>query len=121
MLTIVFSALCLFVLVENQVAHPYLRAFLVGHLFTSVSFLVLTLFTIPFGWKISVHTGSAAYIVAIGLLLFGVGKAVIAGLVFLILIGWSRLYLRRHTFMQVLLGPVLSTAILMFFFQNSGL
>ena len=59
-------------------------------------------------WKISIHSAGAA---AMAILLSTTYGGLTLVLTPMVLVGWSRLYLKRHTFPQVLAGRVLGSMI----------
>lgn len=60
-------------------------------------------------WKISVHTAVAGGTVSVLVLTYGSAVALTAPLV--ALIGWSRVELRDHTPMQVLVGGIVGASV----------
>ncbi len=73
----------------------------------SAQFALMWLITLR--WKISAHTASAGSLFAIAHGLLG-SSALPLGLL-LPLVGWSRVYLRRHDVMQVIAGSLLGIAV----------
>ncbi|MBL8045700.1 MAG: hypothetical protein JNL09_04120 [Anaerolineales bacterium] len=67
--------------------------------------LAITLF-----WKISAHSASIAGVVMLALSLFGAVALPLGVLV--LAVGWARLHLRRHSFMQVLAGICLGAGLI---------
>ena len=65
--------------------------------------LVITVY-----WKISMHSAGAA---GLATLVFAVLGAQVFAFTPVVLVAWSRLYLKRHTFMQVLAGGILGTVV----------
>ena len=68
-----------------------------------------TMFTISLFWKISLHTGGVGGFATVLTWLFGP----VWGVTFLaiLLVGWARVYRRRHTWAQVVAGGVVGTAV----------
>ena len=67
-------------------------------------FQTLVLFLITLAWQVSIHTASTAGLVTFAVLAIGVGAAVLFLLV--PLVGWARIYLRRHTVAQTTAGAL---------------
>lgn len=75
----------------------------------AIGLLILLLFIVTLWWKISIHCAAAALfaMLAIGL----IGSATVLIILGVPLMVWSRVHLRRHTFMQTLLGSGLGVLI----------
>lgn len=56
-------------------------------------------------WKVSLHAGCAASLATWGLILYG--AMAIPLVIFLMLVAWSRLYLKRHTPAQIIANIIL--------------
>jgi membrane-associated phospholipid phosphatase len=69
----------------------------------------LLMMVITFWWKISIHASSLAGTVTVLAYLYG--NIVLPAYLLVILVGWSRVVLRRHTTTQVLAGSLLSIAL----------
>ena len=69
--------------------------------------IVLTLITL--GWKISFHTATLTGAVAVLWWCVGAGAAAVLALV--VVVGWARLRLRRHTPAQVVAGALVAGAV----------
>ena len=75
----------------------------------NMSNLVSVALLITLRWKISIHAGGAAGAATVLALLYGVqALPLLAGVA---LIGWSRVVLGKHTWLQVLAGAVISVII----------
>jgi membrane-associated phospholipid phosphatase len=85
-------------------APPLLIRFAGAHMSVMALVFVITLY-----WKISVHSAGIAGVATLAALLLG-GLQVFA-LTSVILVGWSRIRLGRHTFGQVVAGGVLGSII----------
>ncbi|HEX4831175.1 MAG TPA: hypothetical protein VH478_08800 [Trebonia sp.] len=81
-------------------APPRLTGYLLGMLVTTLVIAAITV-----AWKISVHCSVAS--AAIALLALDFGPLVLAGLVLVGLVAWSRVALRDHTIAQVIGGTAL--------------
>ena len=79
-------------------------SFWVCYLFNSIMILLVNKF-----WKISAHAIGVS--IAIGVTIYLNSALVIPLILLLIIIAWSRLELRVHTFMQVVMGGVQGTVI----------
>ncbi|MCI5064886.1 phosphatase PAP2 family protein [bacterium] len=88
-------------------APPLFFIFLYAHLLATFCLFFLTLYTMRFGWKTSVHSGGAACLCFVSLLCFS-WLAWLWAPILVVLISWSRLYLHRHTVGQVVLGVFLA-------------
>ncbi len=85
-------------------APTLLMRFAFAHMSVMALIFVITLF-----WKISVHSAGIAGVATLAASLLG-GLQVLA-LTSVILVGWSRIRLGRHTFGQVVAGGVLGSLI----------
>lgn len=70
----------------------------------------LLFFVVTFYWKISLHSAAAAGLAALCLLISGALALPVLALV--LLVGWSRLYLRRHTLSQITMGAIVGGLLL---------
>ncbi len=87
----------------------YFNAMIMFYLLMSFALIALSVMIINFAWKISTHAaGIAGPITAIAYV-FGWQYLILH--VFTIVVMWSRLRLKVHTPMQVIVGAALSTAI----------
>jgi membrane-associated phospholipid phosphatase len=68
-------------------------------------FLLITL-----SWKISLHSTTAANLAVLGSILLGSAALPLAILV--LLVGWARIYLRRHTAAQTVAGALLGATLM---------
>jgi hypothetical protein len=96
------------------ISHQYnLAALLVIFWMIGLAFFSITLF-----WKISVHGGVNAVLAAVIVMIFGTTYWWL--FLFLVPIGWSRVYLKEHTITQFVAGSVLAAAMLVggFFWFN---
>ena len=85
----------------------------------TAGFIELAVFMgINYYWKISLHTAFTAGAVTILSLVYGVEA--IWTLVFLPLVGWSRVQLKQHTLAQVVSGAALAAAIAAGIFGGFG-
>lgn len=81
--------------------------------------LALVFFLITFVWKISLHAGVLSSAITFLVLLDGWKWAWLYGL--LLGVGWARVAMRKHTLAQVVVGAVLSSALLVGLFEVLGL
>lgn len=95
-------------------APPALIATFVSSLAAVAVFMCINL-----RWKVSVHTGFAAAMVTILMILYGSIGAATAALV--PIIAWSRVELDNHSLAQTITGAVLSSGISVIVFHSSGL
>lgn len=80
----------------------------------ALAFSLITLF-----WKISIHTGVSSAAVAFLMILAG---SRMAGLFILVLlIGWARIVMKKHTLAQALAGMILAPALLFITFILLGI
>lgn len=80
----------------------------------ALAFSLITLF-----WKISIHTGVSSAAVAFLMILAG---SRMAGLFILVLlIGWARIVIKKHTLAQALAGMILAPALLFITFILLGI
>jgi membrane-associated phospholipid phosphatase len=87
--------------------------------FTSALITVLVFTLINHFWKISIHT---AFIAAAGSVLVIVyGVAMVWTLVFVPLVGWSRIALKQHSLWQVVAGGLTAAVIVSAVFWGFGL
>ena len=77
--------------------------------------VLATILLITVSWKISVHSASAA---GVATLIFSMLGAHVFAFTPVVLVAWSRLYLKRHTFMQVLAGGILGMIVFMLLFST---
>ncbi len=70
-------------------------------------------------WKISLHTAFIAALVAILFILYGSISA--ASIILIPLVAWSRIELGHHSLMQIAMGALLGTSILLAVFYPFGL
>ncbi len=77
-----------------------------------MSFTVATLlvYCINLRWKISIHCVGVGGAVGLGILAWGIDRAWL-GLLAVLLVAWSRLYVRAHTRLQVVAGLGLGIAV----------
>lgn len=93
-------------LLQALEAPPLFFVFLYAHLVATMCLFLLTLYTMKFHWKTSVHSGGAACFCFVSLLICSTSASLWAPLI-VGLVSWSRLYLGKHTIGQVVLGVVL--------------
>ena len=74
---------------------------------TGVSGIVMTLTTL--WWKISIHASSLAVAATLLATLYGI--VMLPTYLLVVLVGWSRVALRRHTVAQVVIGALVSIAL----------
>jgi membrane-associated phospholipid phosphatase len=67
-----------------------------------------TVLVVTWYWKISVHAAGAAGVATLVAVLMGASAVVFLPV---LLVAWSRLYLRRHTFSQVAAGGLLGAVV----------
>lgn len=101
-----------------------LMSVLVGHIHTASILLIfwilgITFFSITLYWKISLHAGVNAAL-ATFLVLVG-GKSFIWAYLILLPVGWSRIYLKKHTIQQFAVGALLSISEMWLGFVALGL
>lgn len=82
-----------------------LLSFAAANFFQAACFFVIT-----WRWKISIHSASAAGLAVLSWSIWGNGAIYV--LLIVPLVGWSRVHLRRHTFMQTVSGAVLGGSLL---------
>lgn len=82
----------------------------ISYLATTIIILVINLF-----WKISAHAMTVAH--SIGVLVGIEADLWWVGVAVLLMLGWSRLYLKRHTPMQVIAGTLVGFSIGFFIFR----
>lgn len=78
----------------------------------TASIIGFILMIITFWWKISMHASSISGTVTF--LAFLYGKFVLPAFLLVLLVGWSRVVLRRHTAAQVTAGAILTAALTLF-------
>jgi membrane-associated phospholipid phosphatase len=83
------------------------------HVLLSIAMLVITSW-----WKISMHSASIGTL-AVFVMLF-TGRAALPALLLVPLVGWARVYLRRHTTAQTIAGAFLGGAIVWLAFLLLG-
>lgn len=71
---------------------------------------VVLLLAVTLFWKISAHSASVAGLVMLALSLFGAAALPLVALV--PTVSWARVYLRRHSHMQVLAGALLGAGLM---------
>lgn len=86
-------------------APPLLRLLATANLIQSALFLLVTMY-----WKMSLHSATAALLAAFVVYLGGQVSAVTA-IAVVPVVGWSRVYLQRHTLAQVIVGATSGLAI----------
>jgi membrane-associated phospholipid phosphatase len=79
----------------------------------------LLLFLITLSWKVSVHTATTASLITFACLALGPAAAFFAWLV--PLVAWARIYLRRHTVAQTLVGACVGTSCFLVLFALHGI
>lgn len=97
------GAVCLLPVLETVEAPALFSVFVLAHVVTTALMFALTLFTMRNGWKASVHSGGVGCLFFVSLQ-FLPWPLWLSSLVLLWLVSWTRLYLNRHTFGQVVLG-----------------
>ncbi len=83
---------------------------------TAISGLLMMVITLC--WKISLHTSSLAGALTMLTALYGSSMLPLFGL--LILVGWSRVVLRRHTLAQVIAGSLLGIVLSLLILKMRG-
>lgn len=94
-------------------AHIFLRSVFVASIISTV---ILT--TITYFWKISFHTSWITFITITYYILFG--KWMLTLSLLIILVGWARVKIERHTILQVISGAVISAIITLFVYSRYG-
>jgi membrane-associated phospholipid phosphatase len=87
--------------------------------FTSAIFAAIVFMIINYFWKISLHTAFVAASAVVLIVIYGANA--VWSLILLPLVGWSRLILKQHTLMQVIIGALLAVAIALSAFWGFGL
>ena len=83
---------------------------------TGVSGTIMTLTTL--WWKISVHASTLAGAATVLTILYGI--VMLPTYLLVVLVGWSRVVLRRHTVAQVVVGSLMSIALTMLILKMRG-
>ena len=83
---------------------------------TGVCGIVMMLTTL--WWKISIHTSSLACAATVLTSLYGI--VMLPAYLLVVLVGWSRVVLRRHTVAQVVIGALVSIVITMVIMKVRG-
>jgi hypothetical protein len=97
------GAVCLLPVLASVEAPPLFSVFVLAHVVTTALMFALTLFTMRNGWKASVHSGGVGCLFFVSLQ-FLPWPLWLSSFILLWLISWTRLYLNRHTWGQVVLG-----------------
>ncbi len=92
---------------------------LVAVVFTAGFVAVIIFMIVNYFWKISLHTAFVAGSVVVLIIVYGENAA--WSLPALPLIGWSRIRLKQHSFMQVIAGGLLAGLIAFVVFWSFGL
>ena len=87
--------------------------------FVAALLAIVIYMSINLWWKISVHTGFAAASITVLFVLYGTIGVVTAAL--LPLIGWSRIELEHHSPIQVVVGALMASLIVVVVFHLFGL
>lgn len=77
--------------------------------------LALAFFEITLRWKISVHTGVSSAAVTFLVFLFGIQWIWL--FLFVVLIGWARVVMKKHTWQQAIAGAVVAAMLLFLCFR----
>jgi membrane-associated phospholipid phosphatase len=113
LLITVISALAGLIILTSQNAPQYLLVI------TATVFLnTLILWIVTFYWKISIHAATLA--VAITIFAFVYNPIVLILYFLLIFVGWSRVYRKRHTWKQVVVGAILAILVTIAVFNMYG-
>jgi membrane-associated phospholipid phosphatase len=91
----------------------FLICLFIIYIIVTAVFTLITCF-----WKISFHTSWITSIAVTFYVLFGDWSLVVVP--FIPLVGWARIYLRRHTLMQVIMGTVVSAATTLSIYMGFG-
>jgi membrane-associated phospholipid phosphatase len=91
---------------------------LLSILFTAGLIAVVIFAGINYCWKISLHTAFVTGAVVVLVIIFG--WSALYAVVFVPLVGWSRIILRQHTSLQVIAGGLLSVVIITAIFWSFG-
>ena len=97
-----------------------LSTFLYAHIIATGIFFLATIYTMRFGWKLSVHSGGVASLLFIGLFCFG-KAALVWGSLCVLAVCWSRICLGRHTLQEVVFGVVLGFGTYAAVFKLAGI
>ncbi len=84
---------------------------------TAVSGIVMMVTTL--WWKISIHASSMGGVATVLTTLYG--GAMLPTFILLILVGWSRVVLRRHTVLQVIAGSLVSITLSLLILKIRGI
>lgn len=101
---LILVSLELLVLVSTKVYQPLLAVFMGG-----ISTIILGSI-ITYYWKISWHTSAMTFFLAMFFLLYG--WKIWPMIFLLILLFWARMWLRRHTFWQLMSGVIVSLLVM---------
>jgi membrane-associated phospholipid phosphatase len=105
--------------VIDCVLYWYLHApRLLSVLFTTGLIAVIIFMVINYYWKISLHTAFITGAVVVLVIVFG--WMALFTVVFIPLVGWSRIVLKQHTLPQVVVGGLLSVLIVAGIFWSFG-
>ena len=85
-------------------------------LITTLSGMIMMIIT--FWWKISIHASSLAGAITVLSSLYG--SIVLPAYLLVVLLGWSRVTLRRHTLAQVIAGSIISIILPVVTFKIRG-
>src|SRR4030042_1339029 len=99
----------------TYMSHQYhLGSMLIVFWFIGLIFFLITLF-----WKISLHGGVNMVLVTFVVLLFG--RSFLWAYLILIPVGWSRIYLKKHTPVQFVSGSLIASGLFLVGFFLFGL
>ena len=101
--SIVSSSLGFIILLLNH-APKNLQTVMLTTILTGIIFMIVT-----FWWKISMHASSLSGAVTMLAVLYG--RMVLPVYLLVVLVGWSRVVLKRHTIAQVTAGALVSIAL----------
>jgi len=91
---------------------------LLSVLFTTGLIAVIIFMVINYCWKISLHTAFITGAVVVLVIIFG--WEALFTVVFIPLVGWSRIILKQHTIPQVIIGGLLAVIIVTGIFWSFG-
>lgn len=105
-LTALSLAVALGILHKSHAPAPFIDAI------EATFLLVVVLLFITFFWKISIHTSTLAGLITLAALCLGKEALFLAPLV--VIVGWARVHLRRHTLAQTIAGVPVGISTLLY-------
>lgn len=108
-ISLIGAVIVMWVLMDRNAPKPLI---LLG--MTLVSELVVIIFVTTF-WKISLH--ALAYSSAVTLLAYLFNPLAVVLYIFLVPIGWARIYRKRHSLLQVIVGSIVGLIIVLAIFM----